>query len=215
MATIPHGYVELALLGIKVAENWATLYPTYTANFTTAADLLAFHQNFLESVTKSKEQDAIKQEDTISLKTINETIESSLAELKINIKFAHKVTDSSFFSAYGISKINGTYTFPKNNDGRKLALTMLINKLQEPNNIVAQQPEGLQFWSRLAAAHAQAWRKTSTTTAVKSTFVGTNEEMFEQSSELLRKLRRQIQIDFPKRQVSSVIRSFGFLEESF
>ena len=215
MATIPWSYVDLAQLGIKVAENWANLYPNYTANFTTAADLLVFHQDFLTSVTKSKEQDGIKQEDTTSLKTINETIDSSLAQLKISIKFAHRVTNSSFFSAYGIAKKNNAYIFPRDNDGRNQALTMLINKLREPNNIVAQQPEGLQFWADLAAAHAQAWRKTSTTPAVKSSFVGTNEEMFEQSSELLRKLRRQIQIDFPKKQVSSVIRSFGFLEESF
>ena len=215
MAKIPTNYADRAQLGMKVARNWQNNFPSYTTKFTTFADLLQLSQNLADEASKSKQAQGKKRVNTVKLQTLNKTIDDSLAKLKSNIQHATDTTDSTYFGMYGIQKIRTTYMFPRDNDSRIEALEQLVAKLREPNDIVAQEAQGLAFWESLAAQHKAEWEQGGDINSDKSTASGGAKNYFKDCGNLLTKLQAQIRIDFNASQLPTVLRAFGFQQESY
>ena len=106
-------------------------------------------------------------------------------------------------------------TFPADNDRLLQRLSMLLAKLQEPGNPIANRNQGLLYWQDLINRHAIEWQLSKNMKSQKSQLAQECRDMHQEVGDKLSKLFRQIAIDNDKDQVASVRRSFGFLNETY
>ena len=119
------------------------------------------------------------------------------------------------YATYGLERIKNTITFPIDNDRLMQRLSMLLAKLQEPNNPIALRNQGLIYWSDLISRHTLEWNTSRNMKSNKSQLSQECRNLHDQVGAILSKLFRQIVLDFDKNQVASVRRSFGFLNETY
>ena len=215
MATRPSDYINLAQLAKTIALNWQTSYPNYTVNFINNADFTALAQLFLDKTNDNANQDIIKKGNTAKLKQINQDIRKSTSTLKEYIKDSYSVNLESEYAAYGLEKTGTNYTFPTDNDRLKQRLSILLDKLREPNNPIKARNKGLTYWEDLITQHTSEWDSSKNMKSQKSQKSQECRDLQKQVSAILSKMYRQLAIDFDKNQVASVRRSFGFLNETY
>ena len=123
---------------------------------------------------------------------------------------------SPYYREYGLEpNKKNTYEFQKDNDRRQQRLSVLIAKMGEAGNIFATKPYGKSYWQELQTRHAAEWEKSRSLKAGKSALSREVKGKFDELKEILRILQAQIKIDFPKSEVSKVLREFGFLGEVY
>jgi K+-sensing histidine kinase KdpD len=102
---------------------------------------------------------------------------------------------------------------PIDNDDRIAAMRVLINKLEEPNNILAAQEYGLAAWRLLLSELQAAWADSRTLKSARTVPVRATAEQSKELKSILSRLRMQINIDFHGANINQVYREFGFLKE--
>jgi dTDP-4-amino-4,6-dideoxygalactose transaminase len=215
MATRPNDYINRAQLGISVAQNWQQNYAAYNVNFTNKAAFLALAQSFYNKSNQNANQDALKKDNTENLKSISNEIIKSSARLKEYIRDAYSTNTDAMYAAYGFEKIGNGYTLPRDNDRLMQRLTMLLAKIQEAGNPIASRNQGLAYWQDLIARHVTEWTTSKNMKGQKATLSQECKELHKEVGNILSKIYRQIALDYPRDQVASVRRSFGFLNETY
>lgn len=212
----PQDYINRASLGVTVATNWANFYPNYVVNFCTQAAFAQLFTDFLQKAHDNTQQDQLKKSNTANLKEVNDKISKGATRLKEYIRDAYPNSYEVEYSAYGLEKGNkGTITFPTDNDSRKQRLAILLQKLNEPNNPIATRNQGLVYWKDLIDTHSTEWDTSKNLKSGKSQLSSECKALHEQAGEWLKKLHKQISIDFNKNQIDNVRRTFGFLSETY
>jgi hypothetical protein len=215
MANRPTDFTNRAQLIMTVKSNWLQFYPNYNVNFTTQADFALLAQNFYDKATQNANQDTLKKDNTANLKTLNAEIKKSSVRLKEYIRDAYEVNLEAMYAAYGLEKIGTNHTFPADNDRLLQCLSVLLLKLQEPNNPLADRKLGLTYWEDIITRHATAWTLSKNMKSTKAQLSQECRDLHKEVGDKLSKLFRQIAIDNDRSQVASVRRTFGFLNEVY
>lgn len=214
----PQDFVNLAELGIIVAKSWENNYPTYLVKFSSFSLLATTSASFKTKSVENASHDMNKSNNSKMLKNVNAEIDAAVKSLRkyIQAENPNEKDFSKLYIAYGLeSNKQGTYGLIKDNDRRRQRITLLIAKLSEPGNIIASQTYGLLFWQNLQERHNIEWDKSKTMKTHKATLSHETRTLFNEVNEILRKLKAQIKIDFPKTEHSKVLREFGFLGEVY
>lgn len=106
-----------------------------------------------------------------------------------------------------------TFQLPVDNDDRIAAIEVLLNKLREPNNLIAPQAYGLQAWESMYDEHKEAWSESKSIKSSRTVPVRATAEQSEELKSILSRLRMQISVDFFGANINQVYREFGFLNE--
>lgn len=214
----PSDYVNLAELGIIVAQSWQNNYSDYTIKFVTPSELLNLSVLFKTKAVENTQQDVYKKQNTTALRTVNKEIDTAIKMLRRYLK-AEYVTEknlSTHYAQYGLELDKGnSFSIVSDNDRRRQRMSILIAKLSEPNNPIAAKQFGLSHWIQLQAQHNTAWDDSKNMKTRKTTLSRETQKYAAEVKELLRKLQAQIKIDFPKTDHPKVLREFGFLNEVY
>ena len=212
----PQDYINRASLGVNVATNWANFYPNYTVNFCTQASFSQLFQDFMQKAQANTQQDILKKTNTANLKAVNNQINKSLVRLKEYIRDSYNTNIEEEYQAYGLEKMGkGNFSFPTDNDRRMQRLFILQQKLNEPNNPVANRAQGLTYWNDIITKHTDEWQTSKNLKSGKSQLSSECKAYHKQAGEWLMKFNRQLSIDFDKIQLANVRRTFGFLNETY
>ena len=215
MSNRPNDYINRAELGISVAKSWVVNYPDYNVNFITKENFTLLTQKFQDRANQNANQDAVKKENTAKLKRVNAEIKKGATRLKEYIRDSYSTNIEAMYAAYGFEKIDNTYTFPSDNDRRMQRLGMLLSKLQEVDNPIANRNQGLVYWESLITTHSAEWLAAKSMKMTKAQLSQDCKDLHKEIGSYLSKIFRQISLDFPRDQVASVRRSFGFLNETY
>lgn len=218
MSKRPQDYVNLAALAINIAQRWANNYPNYTVKFANFVDFTIEAQNFQLKVIENATHDIRKKANTLVLQAVNKEIVDSIKVLRKYIKAEYPTEKdlSAILASFGLEKnLTGMYNLPNDNDRRQQCLNLLVTKMSEPNNFVANKPVGLQVWQLLRERHANAWNESKNIKSQKTSLSRETRAYALSVDEVLRKLYAQIKIDFPKHEVAKILREFGFLSEIY
>ena len=215
MATRPNDYINRAQLSIGLAHNWLQNFSTYNVNFTTQANFAVMAQNFYNKAYQNSNQDALKKNNTANLKAINTEILKSSARLKEYIRDEYDTNIDAMYALYGFEKIGSGYTLPRDNDRLMQRLDIMLNKLQEPNNPLVTRKQGLVYWEGVITQHRTEWLASKNMKGQKAQLSQECKDMHKAVGEIISKIYRQISLDYPRDQVASVRRTFGFLNETY
>ena len=216
---IPRGYVNVAALAQCVAENWLLNHPNYVVNFVDPQDLGHRAQVFRSKIIQNKQQTQTKKGNTGALEEVNARIDESVSFLKKYIKrrFASEGNLSKHYSDYGMEVIGkkNRIGIAGDNDNRSVALEILVDKLQEPNNPFANSDFGLSHWLTLQQDHQREWLASRKLKGEKSVFANETKALYQDTRLLLDRLALRIRTDFPVGQHKEVLRQMGFLAEVY
>jgi hypothetical protein len=131
----PSDYVNLAELGIIVAQSWQNNYSDYTIKFVTPSDLLNLSVLFKTKAVENTQHDVYKKQNTTALRTVNKEIDNAIKMLRRYLK-AEYVTEknlSTHYAQYGLElNASNSFTIVSDNDRRRQRMSILIAKLSEP-----------------------------------------------------------------------------------
>ena len=127
----PSDYVNLAELGIIVAQSWQNNYSAYTIKFVTPSELLNLSVLFKTKAVENTQQDVYKKQNTTALRTVNKEIDTAIKMLRRYLK-AEYVTEknlSTHYAQYGLELDKGnSFSIVSNNMN---ILNEEKNKLEE------------------------------------------------------------------------------------
>ena len=95
----PSDYVNLAELGIIVAQSWQNNYSAYTIKFVTPSELLNLSVLFKTKAVENTQQDVYKKQNTTALRTVNKEIDTAIKMLRRYLK-AEYVTEKNLSTHY-------------------------------------------------------------------------------------------------------------------
>lgn len=215
MTNRPTDYINRAALAVNVATKWGSSYPTYNVNFTTQTNFLTKAQALQAKSTQNATHDAVKKDNTNALKEVRKQIRANTTRLKNYIKDEYEENADAMYSAYGLEKIKNNFIFPTDGDRLSQRLSMLLVKLQEPNNPIANRKQGLTYWQNLITEHDTLWAASKNMKMDKSNLVIECRDLHKEIGDILSRLYRQIALDYPRDQVALIRRNFGYLNETY
>ncbi len=207
---------NIIAIGTASSVAWSTKYTDLTIKNLDVADYTASNAQFKADVTEITALHATRKQTTNNFAALNKTINSSISKLKklINIRYKGKVITTEY-QQYGIINLGTTYAIPTDNDARARSLDILVSKLSQAGNALANDPDiGLAYFTDLRNTHASLWalsKQSDGRISVLSASLKINKESIVQDQ---KRLRQQITVDYPAT-YKAVLRDFGFQKEKY
>lgn len=215
---LPKEYINLAALGINVANKWAQNHPNYKINFTNYQDLGILAEKLKDASIVNSNEDSVKKDNTLELSKINKEINEAVKVLRNYIKGEHpEETDfKRYYISHGLETNKArSYILPADNDRRQQRLIILVKELSNSRAGYVNSRFGLQFWADAQAKHAKSWEHSKAIKSNKSGLSQQTKSLFAQLYSILQRLQTQIRLDFDKKEQPAVYRTFGFLNEVY
>jgi hypothetical protein len=211
-AIIPRAEADFIELAKNALKAWKT-HPTLTLQWTnpekfeTSIDL--FENSFVGRQSAKGERSVI----TFELKTVNAEIDGNLRYVKnYIIDLYSKKNAPAYYSQFGITKTNGIYIIPKDNDNRLYAIRQLVEAMKHPE--LADKKYGNAYWQdilvRFEAAKNDALNKDS----ASSQHVNVKEEQKTLIKQTLNSLILVIKANYLPNWREE-LRSWGFQKEKY
>ena len=216
--SIPVRYTSVANATNTVLRQWGANYPQFTCVFVDYNTLQTESDKLNQMLSVSATYKSSKTENTTGLGEINKEIDKKLTIIKNHIKSEYAIEPNIeiIYYTYGMVKnAGGVYGLPRDNHERGAAINILVAKMQERNNPIAHKQFGLATWQTLQQQHSSAWQLSETLRSNRSFGGTTLKEQYDIVRDLLNVLHKYIAIAFRKQDYKRIIRSFGFLKESF
>jgi hypothetical protein len=124
---------------------------------------------------------------------------------------------SGIYQNYGLTaNTRKTHDLPLDNTARVANITVLVNKLQEVGNPLAQLPNfNLRQWLQWQQEHKRLWEESNFLREEKSRYVAEIEVLNQTLRNDLKIIYDYIPFIHTAQQVKSIRRQLGFLKESF
>ncbi len=215
---IPVRQLAIADLGQRVPQNWATKFPTMQIPQINQNDVMTKATTMADLVQQSVQNAADKKTNTDELAAINKQINAAVSQLKRNLAAIYSADVlNGVYQNYGLV-INSKkmYDLPLDNTARMANITILVNKLQEVGNPLAQLPNfNLRQWLQWQRDHKELWEKSNFLREEKSRYVSEIDAIYQVLRNDLRVIYDYVPFVYPAQQVKSIRRQLGFLRESF
>jgi len=219
---MPTRKITTAQLGLEVGQKWEDNF-SHIQTPTGNANALKQKSLQLQLLLQASNQNKIDlKTNTSSLQQVNKEIDSHLNALKGYLKlhyFGQQPDWHTIYTQYGLSsryspqKASG-YTLPKDNGLRQAALDILLTKLQEPFNPIAQQLHGLNAWLDLRNRHQSLWTASSNHRSAASSLSAQTDQLTDEIQSELLNLRRSMAMLYSATDLPRQKRAIGFLKES-
>jgi hypothetical protein len=214
---IPTDYVNVSERGVTIAKAWVANHSTFITPFVTQANFLLHHETMITKLQENKSIDGQQSSLTLKLKTSKKKLKDSVKFLKATIleEAGDKNIAESWYINYGLRKVNSSiWSFSTDNDTAKQQIDILITKLSEPNNPIANRKFGLAYFTDLRDEFVTAW---DTSKALKSQKTVISQECIALKTQAIlyqRDLKKMIEMSFRGQNINKVLREFGFLSET-
>lgn len=217
-STKPVGYIPLAVLADKVADNLQNSGGTFVVSDVNLVELKQNAATLLQLANQSKLLGNQKKTNTDGLEQVNTELNAAVSRLKADLQSLHGKTNiDTLYSNYGLDmERSNYYTLSRDNTLRVKMLNVLINKLQEAGNPIQNWPNyNLRNWFDLQQRHTQLWQDSETLRSARSTNTNQLTPIYDLVEQAVKKINRYVNYAFPKAQVRGKLRELGFLKESF
>ncbi len=212
----PARKISTALLGEEVAKNWDLQFRHLQISNFNASTMQAEATQLRNLLTSSNDNSNELKRNTADLQALNKLINTALSTLKSHIKIIAWQSNilQSEYAKYGLLKIGASYKFPVDNSFRQVALQTLISKLQEANNPIANQAQGLNFWTDLQTRHAALWNNSNQLRSNTSQLAQQTDVLTEKVRNDLKRVKKMLEIEYTGADLKRQKRTIGFLKES-
>ena len=213
---LPEGAQPLAeLLALATAE-WATR-PRLTLEWTTQAQAAQLATAFAASIRAAGAADDAISPAVLRLAQLDALIDGKDGKLKyvrkaLALEYDDQDDGRAYYGEFGIEKIGGTYTLPRDRGRRAEALTKLVAAL--PKHNLGTSKYGTAFWAPIAAEYGQLQPQAAQATGTRAAEVGDKNALRAQAEDVLAALLLLLQANYPKTYKAEQ-RKFGFLKESY
>jgi hypothetical protein len=117
---------------------------------------------------------------------------------------------------YGLERVGKAgYRIPVDNDRRMQRIQILVAKISEVNDPIANKPQGRSFWLELSSKHSVLWAESKKMNSDKTTLSRETKAYHTQMKSVLNKIYTQLKLDFAKEELAQIRREFGFLNEYY
>jgi hypothetical protein len=210
--TIPRTEADFIELAKNALNSWKkhselTLQWTNSEKFETSISL--FENSFVGRQSAKGERSVI----TSELKTVNAEINGNLKYVKnYIIDLYSKKSAPAYYPQFGITKTNGIYVIPQDNDKRQYALRQLVEAMKQPE--FAGQKYGNAYWQdilvRFETAKSNALQKDS----ASSEYINVKKEQKTLIKQTLNSLILVIKANYSTNWREE-LRSWGFQKEKY
>ena len=212
---MPTRKITTALLGGDVGLNWENHFPNFRMANVSARDMQADALRLKALLKGSNDNVSDLRQNTADLAAQNKLINSALNTLKSHIKIECWQNGNNLEAEYSKHGLYGTgHKLPSDNGLRQVALQALVSKLQEPNNPIATQAQGLAFWLDLQTRHATLWNNSNQYRATKSVLAQHTDVLVAKITLDLKRVRKGLEIEYAGTDLARQKRAMGFLKES-
>ena len=218
VGTIPVSQLSIAELAQRVAANWENKFPNiqipninYSDLATNAANITIFIKENAQIITNKKTN-------TNQLAAVNKRINTAVSQLKRNLAAIYPAEELNLIHHnYGLMlSSKKIYDLPVDNTVRIAKIGLIITKLQEAGNPLAQLPNfSLRQWLQLQQEHRELWNTSNFLREEKSRYVSSIDEVYQSLRSKLKKIYDYIPFLYEDNLLKSVRRQLGFLKESF
>jgi hypothetical protein len=154
-----------------------------------------------------------RQAQTQTLQQINTTINNAVSNVKLYIQKKFKKPNAEAqYSRYGIAYENKTYTLPKDNDKRAIALSQMQIAIAADG--FATEEFGTAFWTSTIASFTAAVAATGTTDKSVSNKVAAKDSDRAKVEKVLTAIIHLLQANYPDT-TDNVLREWGFLKQNY
>ncbi len=217
-AAIPFRQLAIADLGQRVSQNWATKFSAMQIPQVNQSDVMTKAVGMATLIRESEQNAANKKTNTDELTVVNKQINEAVSQLKRNLAAIYPANSlSGIYQNYGLTaNTRKTHDLPLDNTARVANITVLVNKLQEVGNPLAQLPNfNLRQWLQWQQEHKRLWEESNFLREEKSRYVAEIEVLNQTLRNDLKIIYDYIPFIHTAQQVKSIRRQLGFLKESF
>ncbi|GAB4335756.1 MAG: hypothetical protein OHK0038_13630 [Flammeovirgaceae bacterium] len=209
---VPTKQADIVTLTDTIVKKWATS-PEITLVWMKAEDFAVIAQDFKNSLTQRIDAGSGRQSKTKLLQNLDKEINKMVENLKIGIlnKFG-KEDGKSYYSEFGIIKVNNSFKIPFDRNQRQQALATLIKGLEKHQIKVANYPLNTikEMQTQFNALVEEAKQIDSNV----SSEVSTKNELLKQIIKVINALIYVIRGNYPDT-YKAELRSWGFQKEKY
>lgn len=201
--------LDLAESVIKKWENTADI----SLRWMKPADFKKLVQDFRGSLEERIQVGSGRQSKTKLLQNLDTELNKAVEELKIAIlgKFG-KEDGKSYFSEFGIAKINRAFRLPVDRNQRQQALVTLLQGMEKHQLSTAKYP--LQFFKDTQTQYNTLMNEAKDIDSTVSAEVGNKNELMKQVAKVLNALIWVIKGNYPDT-YQAELRAWGFQKEKY
>lgn len=210
--SIPAKQSDMLSLAESVADKWMS-NPKITLQWIKVEDFTSLVQKFGVSLGQRIQAGSGRQSTTKQLQNIDTKLNKAVEELKIAIlgKFG-KENGKSYFSEFGIARINKGFAIPKDRNQRQQALLTLIQGLEKHQINIVEYP--LRFFKDIQKQYDDLISEAKRIDSTVSAEVGTKNELIKQITKVLNALIWIIKGNYPNT-YKTELRAWGFQKEKY
>lgn len=210
--TMPVKQTDLLTLSENVANKWATT-PEVTLRWIKLEEYKALVRQFRDALDQRTEVGSSRQSTTKMLKNLDTTINTAIEEVKIAIlsKFGRQ-DGKSYFSEFGILKINKAFRFPQDRNQRLQSLDSLLRGLVKYTIEVTNYP--FNFFKNAREQYNTLVQEAQNIDSTVATEVSNKNEAMKQVEKVLNALIQALKANYPDT-YKSELRAWGFQKEKY
>jgi hypothetical protein len=199
-------------LAESIVKKWEKT-PEITLLWIKFIDFKTLAQDFRDSLEERIQVGSGRQSKTKLLQNLDTALNKAVEELKISIlgKFG-KEDGKSYYSEFGIIKVNKAFKLPYDRNQRQQAMVTLIQGLEKHQINVAKYP--LQFFKDTQTQYDALMSEAKDIDSSVSAEVGTKNELMKKVEKVLNALIWVIKGNYPDTYASE-LRAWGFQKEKY
>lgn len=210
--TMPVKQTDMLNLAENVANKWAST-PEIALRWIKLEDYNILVKQFREALDQRTEVGGSRQSTTKMLKNLDGTINEAIEEVKIAIMGKYGKEDGkSYFSEFGIIKMNKAFRFPQDRNQRVQALDILLRGLEKHKIDVAKH--SFSFFQTTRDQYIVLVKEAQNIDSNVATEVSNKNEAMKQVEKIINALIQVIKGNYPET-YKSELRAWGFQKEKY
>jgi hypothetical protein len=209
---LPVKQAAMVNLSESVSQKW-TNTPDITLRWMQPVAFATLVQEFKASLDERIQVGSGRQSKTKLLQNLDTELNKAVEELKIAIlgKFG-KEDGKSYFSEFGIAKVNKTFKLPQDRNQRQKAMVTMLQGLEKYQLTVTKYP--LQFFKDTQTQYNTLLNEAKDIDSTVSAEVGNKNELMKKVEKVLNALIWVIKGNYPDTHQTE-LRAWGFQKEKY
>lgn len=209
---VPQKEADLLSLATQVSTQWQAT-PAITLVWMTATNFASIVNSYNTNLNARIAVGSERVAKTRTLQNINVSIDKAVSEVKIYIAKKFKKDNAiAQYARYGLVNERNSYTLPRDNDKRKLALPLMLAAITADG--FGNEDCGTTFWTNIINAFNTAHNSSAITSKNISSKVGAKNTDMAQIRKVLSSLLKVLEANYPDT-FETTLRTWGFIKESY
>ena len=211
VSLIPTKDADFLTVAKAIRDKWAA-NPALTLLWLTQPNYAIMVNNYDLNLAARTTVGSGRQTQTQTLKQVNTSINDAVSNVKLYIQKKFKKNAEPQYSRYGIILENKTYSLPKDNDKRLLALPLMQAAIVADG--FDTEEFGTAFWASTITDFKNAFTASSNTTKGISGKVAAKDGDIEKIRKALEAIIHLLQANYPDT-IDNTLREWGFIKQNY